>query len=273
MSIDKYAVIGSPISHSKSPVIHQHFAQITGQELTYAAYEVNADNFHTFVTDFFANNGKGFSCTLPLKILAYEYADILTDRARQAKAVNMLAAQADGSILGDNADGHGLVTDLLNHKIKLHQQRVLILGAGGATRGIISPIMQQQPAQLVIANRTMAKAELLATEFQDLGLIIACGLKELNSQQFDVIINATSASLSNELPVLPANILAPQGCCYDLAYANEATPFVRWGLKNNALISIDGVGMLVEQAAEAFYVWRGIRPDTNAMIALLAKSA
>ncbi|NOQ35008.1 MAG: shikimate dehydrogenase [Methylococcaceae bacterium] len=268
MTTDNYAVFGQPIKHSKSPKIHQLFAKQTGQVLDYRAEEVGADIFNTTANYFFAKGGKGLNCTVPLKELAYQFADQLTERAEFAKAVNTLALQKDGSILGDNTDGCGLVTDLtVNHQIKLKNTRLLILGAGGATRGIISPIMQQSPTQLVIANRTIAKAIGLAAEFQSLGdSIKGCGFEGLAGMQFDLILNATSASLSNELPPLPKNLLAENGCCYDLAYGNEPTAFVRWGIENNALKSVDGLGMLVEQAAEAFYIWRGIRPDTQAVI-------
>ena len=266
--IDDYAVFGQPIKHSKSPKIHQLFAQQTQQALVYEAKEVSAEDFELSAHYFFDEGGKGLNCTVPLKELACQFADTLTERAKFAKAVNTLALQKDGSVLGDNTDGCGLVTDLtVNHKIELKKSRILILGAGGATRGIVSPIMQQFPQQLVIANRTVSKAHTLASEFKSLGDIIsACGFSDLKGMKFDLILNATSASLSNELPPLPENILAKNGCCYDLAYGNEPTAFVRWGNENHAQKSLDGLGMLVEQAAEAFYVWRGVRPETKAVI-------
>jgi shikimate dehydrogenase len=271
MTTDRYAVFGYPITHSKSPRIHQLFAQQTGQDLIYTAQEVSAENFINAVTAFFAGGGKGLNCTVPLKELAVVQADLLTERARFAQAVNTLALQTDGQILGDNTDGIGLVTDLTaNHQLSLHNKRILILGAGGATRGILSPLIEQTPSQLVIANRTVEKAVQLATEFCYLYQAIeGCGFAELKNLEFDLILNATSASLSNQLPPLPENLLAISGCCYDLAYGNKPTAFVRWGLENNALKSLDGVGMLVEQAAEAFYLWRGVRPNTQAVIGLL----
>lgn len=270
-TIDQYAVFGHPIKHSKSPRIHQTFASQTGQTLSYTAEDVPAEHFDQSVTQFFAGNGKGLNCTVPLKELAFQRADQLTERAQFAKAVNTLALQEDGSILGDNTDGIGLVTDLtVNHKISLKDRRILILGAGGATRGIISPLIGQAPSQLLIANRTVSKAIVLAEEFSELTENIrGCGFSELEGRQFDIILNATSASLSNQLPPLPDGLLAEQGICYDLAYANEATAFVRWGLENSASKSLDGVGMLVEQAAEAFYLWRHIRPETAPVIRLL----
>lgn len=270
MTIDQYAVFGHPIGHSKSPRIHRLFAQQTEQSLDYNAREVTADHFVSAVTDFFGQGGKGLNCTVPLKELAWRHADQLTERARLAKAVNTLARQADGRLLGDNTDGIGLVNDLTaNHGISLRGARILILGAGGATRGIIAPIFAQQPERIVIANRTLDKAEAIANEFSALGQLSASGFSDLAGLQFDLIINATSASLSGQLPPLPNNVLANGGDCYDLAYANQATAFVLWGLANGAKKSIDGLGMLVEQAAEAFYLWRGVRPMTTDIIDLL----
>ncbi|AMK77312.1 MULTISPECIES: shikimate dehydrogenase [Methylomonas] len=270
MKTDNYAVFGQPISHSKSPRIHKLFAEQTGQLMDYVAQEVPAENFTAATTHFFAEGGKGLNCTVPLKELAWQYADQLTERARQAKAVNTLARQADGSILGDNTDGIGLLNDLtVNHGIELKGAKILILGAGGATRGIVPPLLEQQPSALVIANRNVGKAQTIAADFAALGEMQACDYASLIDRQFDLIINATSASLSGDLPPLPAALLNTGGSCYDLAYANQATAFVKWGLANNAAHSLDGLGMLVEQAAEAFYIWRGVRPQTTPVIGLL----
>ncbi len=267
---DHYAVFGHPIKHSKSPRIHQLFADQTGQSLTYTAQEVTAEQFVTTATSFFTEGGKGLNCTVPLKELAWAFADNKTNRAQLARAVNTLAMQADGAILGDNTDGCGLVTDLMaNHAIKLAGSKILILGAGGASRGIINPILEQAPQTLVIANRTIEKATNLAAEFQKPSVVTGCGFSDLNGQSFDLILNATSASLSDELPPLPNGLLAKNGICYDLAYGNKPTAFVRWGLGHNAAKSLDGLGMLVEQAAEAFYIWRGIHPNTSPIIELL----
>jgi shikimate dehydrogenase len=269
-SIDRYAVFGHPIKHSKSPRIHRLFAEQTGQTLEYTAQEVPAEQFETVVTRFFAEGGKGLNCTVPLKELAWNYADHKTERAQLSKAVNTLALQPDGSILGDNTDGIGLVTDLTaNHGIALSGIRILILGAGGASRGIILPILEQSPQSLVIANRTVDKAVKLAAEFLGKGHVTGCGFDDLENRQFDLILNATSASLSGQLPPLPTGLLAASGNCYDLAYGNEPTAFVRWGLENHAAKSLDGLGMLVEQAAEAFFIWRGVRPKTRPVIELL----
>jgi shikimate dehydrogenase len=272
MIVDHYAVFGHPIKHSKSPRIHKIFAEQTGQTLDYKAQDVPAEQFSEAVAAFFANGGKGLNCTIPLKELAWAYADVKTERAYMAKAVNTLALQADGSILGDNTDGIGLVTDLTgNHSITLTGNSILILGAGGASRGIIAPLLEQSVHSIVIANRTVDKAINLAGEFSAKGLITGCGFSDLKGRQFDLIINATSTSLSGQLPPLPEALLVKNGICYDLAYSNEPTVFVRWGQQNQALKSLDGLGMLVEQAAEAFFIWRGIRPQTRPVIELLNK--
>jgi shikimate dehydrogenase len=267
-NFDSYAVFGSPINHSKSPRIHTLFAEQTHQSLHYFTQEVNAENFVASVTDFFEKGGKGLNCTVPLKELAWKFADKKTERAESAKAVNTLIKQKDGSILGDNTDGIGLVNDLtLNHGIELKDKRILILGAGGATRGILLPLLDKCPDCLVVANRTFEKALTLAFEFNH--SFESSSFEALENQQFDVILNATSASLTNELPPLPENLLAENGVCYDLAYSNQPTTFVRWGHSQNACKSLDGLGMLVEQAAEAFALWRGVRPDTKVVIDLL----
>jgi shikimate dehydrogenase len=270
MSADRYAVLGHPIKHSKSPRIHQIFAEQTGQNISYSAQEVLPEHFQDAVTEFFAQGGKGLNCTVPLKELAWAFASQKTPRAQLSKAVNTLKLEQDGSILGDNTDGIGLVTDLtINHGITLADKRVLILGAGGASRGIIGPLLEQKPQSLIIANRTIDKALGLAEEFQTIAPVAGCGFAELAGQQFDLILNATSASLSSELPPLPGELLAEKGVCYDLAYGNAPTPFVRWGREQHAIKSLDGLGMLVEQAAEAFFIWRGVRPETQTVIALL----
>lgn len=238
--------------------------------MEYSAQEVPADTFTVATNHFFAEGGKGLNCTVPLKELAWQYAHQLTERARLAKAVNTLVRQADGSILGDNTDGTGLLNDLIvNHGIALKGVRILILGAGGATRGIVPPLLEQQPSALVIVNRNVGKAQVIAIDFAALGSVQTCDYASLVNRQFDLVINATSASLSGDLPPLPPALLSTGGSCYDLAYANQATAFVKWGLANNATHSLDGLGMLVEQAAEAFYLWRGVRPKTAPVIELL----
>ena len=270
MTIDCYAVFGHPINHSKSPRIHQLFAEQTQQSLTYIAQDVPAESFDSAIDSFFKQGGKGINCTVPLKELAWQRADSLSKRAQFSKAVNTLALQEDGTLLGDNTDGLGLVADLtINHGIPLSNSKILILGAGGASRGIIEPLMEQSPSSIVIANRTVEKAITLSTEFSQLGEISGSGYDAIKNQQFDLILNATSASLTGELPPLADTILAKNGCCYDLAYGNKPTPFVNWGKSHGAEKSLDGLGMLVEQAAEAFYIWRGVRPETSGVIELL----
>lgn len=264
---DRYAVFGSPIQHSKSPRIHQLFAEQTRQSLEYIAQEVPAERFKESVNTFFLNGGKGINCTLPLKELAWAYADYSSERAELSKAVNTLVLEDDGSIMGDNTDGCGLIADLtINHGVRLKNSRILLLGAGGACRGILAPLLEQSPHQLIMANRTRQKAVDLAVEFSMFGEIEGCGYTNLKGQQFDLIINATSASLYDELPPLEERSLAEDGVCYDLAYGNRPTAFVRWGVKHKAKKSLDGLGMLVEQAAEAFFLWRKVRPKTSPVI-------
>lgn len=267
---DQYTVFGHPINHSKSPRIHTLFAQQTQQNLTYRTHDVPADSFDTAITNFLNQGGKGLNCTVPLKELAWQRADILTERAQFSKAVNTLVLQKEGTLLGDNTDGIGLVTDLtINHSIPLSNSRILILGAGGASRGIIGPLMEKSPASIIIANRTVEKAINLSKEFSQLGEIIGCSYDAIKNNRFDLILNATSASLTGELPPLADNILAKNGHCYDLAYGNQPTTFVKWGEAHHAEKSLDGLGMLVEQAAEAFFIWRGVRPETAKIITLL----
>ncbi len=267
---DRYAVFGHPIGHSQSPRIHCMFAEQTGQTLTYTAEDVTPEIFEPSVKAFFQTGGRGLNCTVPLKELAFRLADTLSDRALRSKAVNTLALRDDGMIFGENTDGVGLVRDLIhNLGLDLTGQRILILGAGGATRGILEPLLQRQPSRLTIANRTPEKAAQLATEFGDIGPITGGGFATLAGGDFDLILNATAASLSGDLPDLPPDILAQDGACYDLAYGREPTAFVRWGLEQGARLSVDGIGMLVEQAAEAFHLWRGVRPDTAPVIAEL----
>jgi shikimate dehydrogenase len=267
---DRYAVFGHPIGHSQSPRIHALFAQQTGQNLSYGAQDVPPEAFESKAREFFRKGGRGLNCTVPLKELAYRYADRLGERARRAKAVNTLALLPDGTIHGDNTDGPGLLRDLtVNLGLAVENRRLLLLGAGGASRGVLAPLLELKPARLAIANRTAAKAAALAEEFGDLGPVEARGFDDLAGEGFDLILNATAASLGGELPRLADGLLAAGGSCYDLAYGKEPTPFVLWGLRAGAALSVDGIGMLVEQAAEAFAIWRGVRPDTRPVLAAL----
>ncbi len=271
--MDHYAVVGNPIAHSKSPLIHSEFARQTEQQLSYTAELVEIDQLDEFVHRFLANNGKGLNVTVPFKQDAWKLATSLSDRAERAGAVNTLVLYGENDIYGDTTDGVGLVNDLKNnHDIHLNAKRILILGAGGAVRGVLEPILQQFPTRLVIANRTVERATDLAREFSDLGNISGCGFDELAGQQFDLIINGTSASLSGDLPPLPEGILSANACCYDMMYAAEPTPFMRWGEKQGAQHCLDGLGMLVEQAAESFYIWRQIRPETAPVIKMVRDS-
>ncbi|MCW8956210.1 MAG: shikimate dehydrogenase [Gammaproteobacteria bacterium] len=271
--MDRYAVIGNPIAHSKSPQIHSAFAQQTGQDLEYTRMLVEIDHLAEAVAEFQKHQGKGLNITVPFKQDAWQLASSLSDRAERAGAVNTLVLYGENDYYGDTTDGVGLVNDLkYNHDIHLNARHILILGAGGAVRGVLEPILQQFPSQLVIANRTVDKATQLAKEFSDLGAISACGFDELSNEQFDLIINGTSASLSGELPPLPDQLLKQGASCYDMMYAAEATPFMRWGRQQGAQTCLDGLGMLVEQAAESFYLWRGVRPETAPVIRQIRKN-
>lgn len=266
MSSDRYAVFGNPIKHSKSPWIHAAFAEQTGQNINYRAHKVELDRFADTASSFFANGGAGLNITVPFKLEAYDFADQVSDRARRARAVNTLAV-SDQGIYGDNTDGVGLLRDIHDNLAwPIQQQRVLIVGAGGAVRGILEPLLRKRPASLTIANRTVEKARGLATDFSDLGEVQGCSFFDLAGKQYDLIINATSASLSDEMPPLPENLIAEEGCCYDLTYAPEPTVFMRWAAQNMAWAVSDGLGMLVEQAAESFCIWRGVRPSTRDVI-------
>jgi shikimate dehydrogenase len=268
---DRYVVFGNPIGHSKSPLIHRLFAEQTGQVLDYSAALAPLDGFTEFAKDFF-KSGRGANVTVPFKEEAYRLADQLTERGRRAGAVNTLALQADGSLLGDNTDGAGLVRDLkVNHGVALKDKRILLLGAGGAVRGALEPLLGEEPYVLVVANRTVEKAEQLAREFADVGPVLPAGYDWLE-EPVDIIINATSASLSGELPpIAPSLIESGTTFCYDMMYAKEPTAFCRWASEHNAGRAVDGLGMLVEQAAEAFFLWRGVRPDSGPVLAELRR--
>lgn len=268
---DRYGVFGNPIGHSKSPLIHRLFAAQTGQDLSYEALLAPLDDFAGFARAFFAS-GQGGNVTVPFKEQAYRLADELSERARRAGAVNTLKKLADGRLLGDNTDGAGLVRDLtVNAGLDLAGKRILLLGAGGAVRGVLAPLLAQQPQALVIANRTVAKAEQLAHEFADLGPVAASGFDWL-SEPVDLIINGTSASLVGELPPIEPSLIEPgHTVCYDMMYGKLPTAFNRWAAEQGAARCIDGLGMLVEQAAEAFLLWRGVRPDSAPVLAELRR--
>ncbi|MDI3490694.1 MAG: shikimate dehydrogenase [Thauera sp.] len=272
--MDRYAVIGHPIAHSKSPQIHAAFARQTAQDISYEAILAPLDGFVATVQAFRAAGGRGMNVTVPFKLEAFALADRHTPRARAAGAVNTLAFGADG-ILGDNTDGAGLVRDLtVNLGCALQGRRVLLLGAGGAARGAILPLLGERPAVLAIANRTMAKAEELIRAFAaDAGetRLSASSFAALAGQSFDVVINATAASLSDDVPPLPPGLYADGALAYDMMYGRGDTAFMATARTDGATRVADGLGMLVEQAAESFTLWRGIRPDSRAVLAELRR--
>ncbi|MEJ1364240.1 MAG: shikimate dehydrogenase [Candidatus Sedimenticola sp. (ex Thyasira tokunagai)] len=269
---DRYAVIGNPIEHSKSPLIHSAFAEQTGEAVEYTRLLGELGRFEENVHTFFSQGGRGLNITVPFKEEAWQLADERSERAETAGAVNTLILLSDGRIHGDNTDGAGLVRDLtVNHGYRLSGSRILLLGAGGASKGVVRPLLDSKPTQLVIANRTAAKAVELANDLKHLGSVEGCGLDQLAGQQFDLIINGTAAGLKGEIPPIPGDILGSEGWTYDMMYSSEPTAFVRWGTEHGAAKALDGLGMLVEQAAESFYLWRGVRPETGAVIEMLRK--
>ena len=269
--MDRYVVFGNPIAHSKSPVLHRLFAEQTGQAMQYDTLLAPLDDFQGCAAAFF-KEGRGANVTVPFKEQAYHLASQLSARAQRAGAVNTLSKLADGSLLGDNTDGAGLVRDMtVNAGFSLKGKRILILGAGGAVRGALEPILAQGPASVTIANRTVEKAEGLAELFSDLGPVAASGFDWLR-EPVDLIINATSASLAGEVPPIASSLIEPGNTlCYDMMYGKEQTPFCAWAVEHGAGQVMDGLGMLAEQAAEAFFVWRGVRPDTAPALAQLRR--
>jgi shikimate dehydrogenase len=270
---DRYAVIGHPIDHSRSPWIHARFAQQTGQRIVYTAIDAAPEHLSERVHDFFAGGGSGLNVTVPHKQAVLPLLQELSDRARVAGAVNLILRTDEGRLRGDNTDGSGLVRDLThNLSVPIAAQRLLLLGAGGAARGIIAPLLALHPAELIIANRAAKRAIDLAAEFTRFGAVRGSAYAELAGQRFALIINATSAGLRQEAPPLPIGVLDAATICYDLAYARDTTQFVQWARQQGVARSIPGAGMLVEQAAESFLLWRGVRPDTTAVLAdLLAQ--
>ena len=265
---DAYAVMGHPVAHSRSPLIHRLFAEQTGQAMVYTAIEVEPGDFPGAVARFRVGGGRGLNVTLPFKEEAFALAEGTTPRAARAGAVNTLWFEPDGSCRGDNTDGVGLVRDLARVLgAPLAGRRVLMLGAGGAARGVVGPLLEEGPASLVIANRGEERARALATLFSGAGDVRARGLDGIPDRGFDLIVNATSASLHGALPALPRGLLAPGGFAYDLVYGPRPTPFETWARGAGAAGTADGLGMLVEQAAESFLRWRGIRPRTGPILA------
>ena len=268
---DKYGVIGNPVGHSKSPLIHAEFARQTAQDMTYGAILAAPGEFESAVRRFASTGGRGLNVTLPFKHRAFELATVRTPRAQQAKAVNTLVFEP-ADVLGDNTDGVGLVRDLTaNLGCTLHERRLLMMGAGGASYGVCGALLEQSPSVLVVANRTLDKAHALVDHFRNShdkgGLLLALPYAELAGRTFDVVINATSAGLDGAMPQLPEALFAEGAFAYDMVYG-RTTPFMEFAAAQGASVA-DGLGMLVEQAAESFHVWRGVRPDTHPVISFL----
>ncbi len=267
MKKDSYAVMGNPIGHSKSPQIHALFAAQTGHDINYEALLVELGGFKAAVDWFQDEGGRGLNVTVPFKQQAWELIKDRSERAELAGAVNTISIREDGSCYADTTDGVGLVRDITdNNGIELKGKCVLVLGAGGAVRGVLQPLLEQRPQFVIVANRTAEKAVELAKQFNEFGDVFGCGFDVLPGQQFDVVINGTAASLEGEVPPLPDDLLYENASCYDMMYSAEPTAFQSWASKHGATQSLDGLGMLVEQAAESFFIWRGVRPDTGVVI-------
>ncbi len=265
-----YGVVGQPVERSRLPFIHGLFARQTKRAMSYRRYDIAAEAFRPWVLDFFRGKGKGLNVTVPHKHAAAELSNELTPRAERAGAVNALTKQ-DDRIVGDNTDGAGLVRDLRdNLGLSLANKTILMLGAGSATRGALAPLLAMDPKRVIIANRTAERAQTLAGSFGDLGSLRGCGFAELETQPADLIINATSVGSGSEMPTLDRSILGSGTVCYDMAYGRGTTPFTRWANQNGCNRTVKGWGMLVEQAAESFQLWHGLRPETETVIAILS---
>ncbi len=272
-TVDQYGVVGHPVAHSLSPFIHAMFARQTGQTMAYRLFDFAPEEVDERIAAFFAQGGRGLNVTLPYKLAAVARATELTRRAQHAGAVNTLAMREDGTILGDNTDGVGLTQDLcVNQHLVVTRRRVLIIGAGGATRGVLAPLLGLEPELIVIANRTADRARALAAAFAQLGDVQGVGFRYIAGGAFDLVINATSASLTGEIPDVPVAVIGPDTFCYDMAYGKGDTPFVRWCMELGCRTAVSGWGMLVEQAAESFRLWRGVRPLTGPVLSALTAS-
>lgn len=270
--MDRYAVVGHPVAHSKSPFIHARFAAQTRENVEYGAIDVAPEDFEQTVRSFFADGGRGLNITVPHKQRAWEMSEWRSDGAERSGAVNTLFVDEKGRLCGHNTDGVGLVRDIIdNHEGGIAGRRLLLLGAGGAVRGVLPALLAQKPASICIANRTVARARELAAHFSDQQSIDSCGYDELEGL-FDLVINGTSAGLDNELPPLPDTVLADGAWCYDMVYGKGETAFQAWAREHGAERAIDGCGMLVEQAAQSFYIWRGVMPATAAVITTLRQN-
>jgi shikimate dehydrogenase len=268
---DRYAVIGHPIAHSRSPQIHRLFAQQCQQYMTYSAVDVAPEQLSAWVLQFFAAAGRGLNVTVPHKQALLTIPSRLSERARIAGALNTLLQDAQGHLIGDNTDGIGLIRDLTeNLQVRVASHRVLLLGAGGAARGVVCPLLELKPSQLVIANRDLERASALTDAFVGFGPIQAASYAELQGSAFDLVINATAAGLQGEVPAVPDSVLAGGNTvCYDMGYGERETSFIHWARKHGATRTYMGLGMLIEQAAESFFLWRGLRPNTAPVRAAL----
>ncbi len=272
--MEYYAVVGNPVAHSKSPLIHAAFAEQTSQSIRYDKLESPLETFEKTVADFFSKpDHRGLNVTVPFKERAYAMCKELSPRARLAGAVNTLMINQAGALMGDNTDGAGLVRDIvINHGFSIRGKKVLVLGAGGAVRGVLAPILNEKPQEIRIWNRTAEKADALAELFRNEGTIASASIDDLSSEAFDLIINGTAASLSGDVPPIPDSVCGVDTLLYDMMYGAKETAFLEWGRDLGAGFRFDGLGMLVEQAAEAFYLWRGVRPDTAPVIRMLTEN-
>lgn len=274
LGLPYYCVVGQPINHSLSPAIHQAFADSLDIELIYTRVEVGPGNLASALGEFYNCGGKGMNITVPLKEEAVGVATVLTERATLAGAANTIVVQGVGNYLADNTDGVGLVTDLTaNLRASIASRDILILGAGGAVRGVIAPLLDCRPARIIIANRTLSKARVLVNRFESLAAdkrveLDAISYQQLASARRDIVINGTSLGLTGKVPPLPDGVVDKETLVYDMMYDRSgATAFTRWAREKGVQKAFDGLGMLVEQAAEAFYLWHGRRPQTQAVIA------
>ncbi len=268
VSIDRYAVVGNPIAHSLSPQIHRLFAKQTRQSISYDAIELSIDDFPAQIQDLQRRGLRGVNVTVPFKQQAWEICRQRSPRAELAGAVNTLVFEQDGDITGDNTDGSGLTRDLIyNYQVSIQRSKILILGAGGAARGVLEPLLRLGPESITIANRTPERAEKLALDFSSIAQINTSSYDDLEAKKFDLIINATAAGLNNQVPPVNETVVGSNSVCYDMMYnLDSATSFVAWARNQGAAKAIDGLGMLVEQAAESFYIWRGVRANTSDVI-------
>ena len=273
-TIDRYGVMGYPISHSRSPVIHRLFALQTGESLQYELLQVSPENLETAVRQFQRTGGKGLNITVPHKAEVAKLVDHMSERAATAGAVNTLSFRG-GEVYGDNTDGIGLLRDLaVNLGISVEGANILILGAGGATRGIVGPLLEMQPRSITIANRSLGKAQVLVDRFSNAGPVSACRFNLVPvSEPYDLIINATSAGVQGQVPPYPSAAISENTVCYDLSYGLKPTPFSVWARESGATKSVMGWGMLVEQAAESFKIWRDVRPDTQPVLKQMSITA